>query len=143
MAMPGCAVLEAPPQPPALDVTGIWDGLSVATCAGRMARCGGVVRISLAMIQNDSAISGTYRCSSRYAMCRSLNASGRIAVGEIRGPGVSLRVMFEDVSSCIFNGRFTAQSGGGAYVCLQGGIVERGFWQVRRSFGPPPAPWVG
>ncbi|MGO9060329.1 MAG: hypothetical protein ACLQU2_23550, partial [Candidatus Binataceae bacterium] len=79
-------------------------------------------------------------------MCRNLNTQGRIAVGKIRGSGVSLRVMFEDVSSCIFNGTFSSDSGGGAYICLQGGgIVERGYWNVRRAFGPSPPPvwWTG
>ncbi len=73
-------------------------------------------------------------------MCRGMDTNGRIAAGEIRGPGVALRVMFEDVSSCIFTGTFTDEAGGGSYICLQGGIVERGFWQVRRAFGPSPPP---
>jgi hypothetical protein len=129
-----CAMLSAPPPPPALDVTGLWEGRSEDACVAKMTRCGGVVRISLTMFQNDDAsITGTYRCAPGNMMCRNLNFHGRIAAGEIRGPGVSLRVMFEDVSSCIFNGLFSDDAGGGTYICLQGGIVERGYWQVRRA----------
>ncbi len=98
-----------------------------------MTRCGGVVRISLTMFQNNSNITGIYGCAPGNMTCRNLNVHGRIAAGEIRGPGVSLRVMFEDVSSCIFNGTFSDEAGGGTYICLQGGIVERGYWQVRRA----------
>jgi len=132
-------MLSPPPTPPAVDVTGFWEGRSMGSCAAQMSRCGGVVLISLSMIQNQSEITGMYRCATGNVMCRNLNFNGSIAVGQIRGEGVSLRVMFEDVSSCIFNGTFTDDAGAGAYICLQGSqIVDRGFWHVRRAFGPPP-----
>ena len=118
----------------------------MGSCVARMSRCGGTVLISLSMIQDKSKISGMYRCATGNAMCRNLNISGNIAVGRISGPGVSLRVMFEDVSSCIFNGTFSDDAGAGAYICMQGGgIVDRGFWKVKRAFGPspPPAWWTG
>ncbi len=126
-------MLWAPPPPPALDVTGLWEGRSQDACVAKMTRCGGMVRISLTMFQSSSNITGIYGCAPGNMMCRNLNFHGRIAAGEIRGPGVSLRVMFEDVSSCIFNGTFSDEAGGGTYICLQGGIVERGYWQVRRA----------
>jgi hypothetical protein len=135
-----CAMLFPPPIPPKVDVTGFWEGRSETSCVARMSRCGGVVQISLSMIQNQADITGTYRCTTGNTTCRNLNFNGQIAVGQIRGPGVSLRVMFEDVSSCIFNGTFSDDAGGGTYICLQGGIVERGYWQVRRAYGPPPPP---
>ena len=56
-------------------------------------------------------------------------------MGQIRGPGVSLRVMFEDVSSCIFNGKFNNDTGSGAYICMLSVGIERGVWQVKRE-GP-------
>ena len=102
--------------------------------------------ISLSMMQDSSQITGTYRCATGNVICRNLNTQGRIAVGTISGTGVSLRIMFEDVSSCIFSGKFSSDSGAGSYICLQGGgIVERGFWKVKRAYGPspPPAWWTG
>jgi hypothetical protein len=138
LSVPSCALLAQRPTPPAVDVTGFWEGRSTGSCAARMARCGGVVLISLSMIQTEAAITGMYRCATGNTLCRNLNTHGLIAVGQIRGPGVSLRVMFEDVSSCIFNGTFSDHAGGGAYICMQGGgIVERGLWQVKRAYGPP------
>ena len=146
LAADSCALLSPPPLAPEVDVTGFWEGRSMGNCVARMSRCGAVDLISLSMIQNQSAITGTYRCASGNALCRNLDTEGQIAVGKVRGPGVSLRIMFEDVSSCIFNGTFSDNAGGGAYICMQGGgIVDRGFWKVKRAFGPspPPASWTG
>jgi hypothetical protein len=146
LAAPGCAWLSRKPIAPALDVTGFWQGRSFGTCAGRMPGCAGMSLISLSMIQDESKISGMYRCATGTTLCRNLDTQGNIAVGNIRGPGVSLRIMFDDVSSCIFNGTFSGNVGGGAYICMQGGgTIDRGFWNVRRSFGPPPPPawWTG
>jgi hypothetical protein len=146
LAVQNCALFSPRPVPPAVDVTGFWEGRSNGACMARVPRCGAVVLISLSMIQNESEITGMYRCATGNAMCRNLNTQGRIAVGKIRGRGVSLRIMFEDVSSCIFNGTFSSDSGGENYICLQGGgIVERGYWKVQRAFGPspPPAWWTG
>ena len=104
-------------------------------CSAR-SRCGGMVLISLAMIQNDSSITGMYRCDTANVTCRTLNSRGKIVMGQIRGPGVSLRVMFEDVSSCIFNGTFTNETGSGAYICMLSVGIERGVWQVKRAQQP-------
>jgi len=135
LGMQRCATLNQRPPPPALDVTGFWEGRSIGICSAR-SRCGGVVLISLAMIQNESSITGMYRCAPGNVTCRALNSRGKIVMGQIRGPGVSLRVMFEDVSSCIFNGTFTNDTGSGAYICMLSVGLERGFWQVKRVNGP-------
>jgi hypothetical protein len=137
----GCAQLSARPLPPTVDVTGFWEGGLIDICAGRMSGCGGIVRISLSMIQNESGIMGMYRCATASAVCRNLHTQGQIAAGEVRGGGVSLRIMFEDVSSCIFNGIFSNDAGGGAYICMQGGgMIDRGYWRVQRAYGPSPPP---
>jgi hypothetical protein len=61
------------PPPPALDVTGFWEGRSMGICSAR-SRCGGMVLISLAMIQNESSITGMYRCDASNVACRPLPA---------------------------------------------------------------------
>ena len=145
LATHSCAVIQPRPLPPKVDVTGFWEGRSMGGCTAWMPGCGARVRITLSMIQNHSQVTGTYTCASN-TLCRNLDTRGRIAVGRISGPGVSLRVMFEDVSSCIFNGTFSDTSGAGAYICLQGGgVVDRGYWEVKRAYGPvpPPAWWTG
>jgi hypothetical protein len=137
----GCTMLSPPPVRPMVDVTGHWEGRSFASCVGRLPRCGAMVAISLSMIQNESDISGVYRCATGNVICRNLDTEGKIAAGTIRGRSVSLRVMLEDVSSCIFNGTFSVNTASGSYICLQGGgMVERGFWKVARVAGPPPPP---
>ena len=130
-----CATLNQRPPPPALNVTGFWEGRSMGICSAR-SRCVGMVLISLAMIQNESSITGMYRCATGNVTCRALNSRGQIVMGQIRGPGVSLRVMFEDVSSCIFNGTFNNETGSGAYICMLSVGIERGVWQVKRAQQP-------
>jgi hypothetical protein len=139
LLMPSCTLLSPRPIAPSVDVTGFWEGRSIQICSGRLSQCGGMVRISLAMIQDQSDVSGMYECATGSVTCRNLDSQGHIAVGVVRGKGVSLRITFEDVSSCIFNGMFSDVAGGGAYICMQGGgTIDRGFWQVRRAYGPSP-----
>ncbi len=96
-----------------------------------------MVLISLSMIQTESEITGIYRCATGNTICRNLNTTGKIVAGTISGQRVSLRVMHEDVSSCLFEGAFSTDAGTGRYVCLQGGgMVERGAWKIQRTYGP-------
>jgi hypothetical protein len=135
--MQGCSILSPPPIRPTVDVTGFWSGRSLGACMGRLGGCGRMVLISLSLIQTESDISGVYRCATGNAICRNLNTEGKIAAGTIRGASVSLRVMHEDVSSCIFQGDFSTETATGTYMCLQGGgMVERGYWKVQRTYGP-------
>jgi hypothetical protein len=134
VSIQSCSMLSPPKVRPAVDVTGMWQGSSFGVCIGRLPRCGYVVLISLSMIQDHSEISGFYRCARGNSLCRNMNTEGKIAVGSISGSNVSLRLMFEDVSSCIFNGTFSQDEGSGSYMCMQGGgLVERGYWKVRRE----------
>jgi hypothetical protein len=135
--IPGCAILSPPPIRPTVDLTGFWTGRSLGACIGRLGGCGRMVLISLSLIQTESEISGVYRCATGNTICRNLNTEGKIAAGTIRGASVALRVMHEDVSSCIFQGAFSTDSGSGTYICLQGGgMVERGYWKIQRTYGP-------
>jgi hypothetical protein len=134
VSIQSCSMLSPPKVRPAVDVTGMWQGSSFGVCIARLPRCGNVVLISLSMIQDQSEISGFYRCAWGNALCRNMNTEGKIAVGSISGSNVSLRLMFEDVSSCIFSGTFSQDQGSGSYMCMQGGgLVERGYWKVRRE----------
>jgi len=100
----------------------------------RLPRCGAMVLISLSMFQNETKITGVYRCATGNMMCRNLDTVGKIATGTISGARVSLRVVLEDVSSCLFEGTFSEDTGSGSYICLQGaGIVERGSFRVKRA----------
>jgi hypothetical protein len=141
LALDGCSIFSPPRIKPTVDVTGFWEGRAIGACIPQVGRCG-MVLISLDMIQNDSDVTGTYRCANGSIMCRNHITNGRIVVGTMSGAGLSARVMFEDVSSCIFDGRFTDIQGGGTFICMQGaGMVDRGFWQVKRAYGPEP--WTG
>jgi hypothetical protein len=130
----GCAILSPPRVTPTVDVTGIWQGSSLGACMARLPRCGAMVLISLSMFQNESKITGVYRCATGNIICRNLDTVGKIATGTISGARVSLRVVLEDVSSCLFEGTFSEDTGSGSYICLQGGgTVERGSFRIKRA----------
>ena len=102
-------------------------------------RCNAVVNITLQMFQQGSALTGHYTCTTGTMVCRDSNSTGTIADGRVRAAGVDMRVMMPDGSSCLFNGRSSADSSQnkliGSYFCMQGGgYIEQGRFQVERSY---------
>lgn len=138
----GCALPRAfQPRTPALDVSGVWEGASKVTPCGftqQESFCGAVNRITLALVQSESEITGNYRCDYGNGICRDsdLDRAGYISRGLISGQTVSMRVMIPaDVSSCMFFGHFTAERASGSYSCYAGGsIVEAGVWEAARLY---------
>lgn len=138
----GCALSRgSSAKPPVLDVSGVWEGASKVTPCGftqAESMCNTVNRITLALVQKESTITGSYRCGYGNYICRDggLDLAGYIATGAIAGRRISMRVMIPaDVSSCMFYGRFEARRAFGSYSCYQGGgIVEQGIWEAARLY---------
>ncbi len=146
----GCAGTQAPAPQPAVaevpsapargeDATGLWQGTSTAGCMPLQPnprRCNAVVKITLRIFQQGSALSGDYTCATGTMVCRNTNTTGVIAHGEVRDNDfVALRVMLPDGSSCLFNGRRARDAMTGTYFCMQGGgYVENGRFAVERSY---------
>jgi hypothetical protein len=120
------------------DVTGLWQGTSTAGCLPFQPdarRCNAVVKITLRIFQQGSALSGDYTCAMGTMVCRDTNTSGVIAHGEVRDDGVALRVMMPDGSSCLFNGHRVREAMVGTYFCMQGGgYIEQGRFAVERGY---------
>jgi predicted small lipoprotein YifL len=124
--------------------TGLWEGTSTATCLPfqpDITRCNAVQKITLRMFQEGSKLTGQYTCAPGNIVCRDSNTTGTIADGKVRDGNAGIRVMLSDGSSCLFNGRpspgSTAQAMklAGSYLCMQGGgLLERGSFQVERSY---------
>ena len=100
--------------------------------------CNTVNRITLALVQKESTITGSYRCEYGNYICRDsdLDRAGYISQGAIAGRRVSIRVMIPaDVSSCMFYGNFGARRAFGSYSCYEGGgLVEQGIWEAARLY---------
>jgi hypothetical protein len=144
--------MDKPPiGKPSTDLSGVWQGeIRVLPCSpgvpAEIGRCDAVNRITLSLHQNDSGVTGDYRCAIGTTVCRDANTTvqGRLIDGSVNGRNVTLRVMLPgDVSSCLYNGLDSATQIGGSYRCYQGGgLVEIGQWQVRRGSGEQnPLPW--
>jgi hypothetical protein len=137
----GCALPRVAETMPALDVSGVWEGASKVSPCGfgqQETFCNSINRITLSLVQDNSTITGSYRCEYGNAGCRhsDLDRAGYISNGTITGRRVSMRVMIPaDVSSCMFYGRFSAERASGAYSCYAGGsLVEAGVWEAARLY---------
>lgn len=126
---------------PIFDASGVWDGKSVASCTsfnplGFNTRCNAVNKIVLTMVQENTKITGFYKCSIGNMDCRNQNDSGTIAVGSINSRRLALRIGMPDGSSCLFNGVPTAANQiKGSYACYQGGgLAEQGRFDVGRNY---------
>ncbi len=121
--------------------TGLWAGTSISGCMPLQpdpGRCNAIVKITLQMFQQGSALTGHYTCATGTMVCRDSNSSGTIADGKVREGNVGMRVMMPDGSSCLFNGRPSQDKQNkltGTYFCMQGGgYIEQGRFQVERSY---------
>ncbi|MGA7760657.1 MAG: hypothetical protein WB580_06185 [Candidatus Binataceae bacterium] len=116
-------------------VTGVWQGKSTARCAptSERTRCGAVNDITFTLVQRGSEVTGSYKCAYGNMNCRNMNASGRIANGEMGKTLLTMRVMMSDGSSCRFSGQAAGDSIQGGYSCKYGGAKgEQGIWEARR-----------
>jgi hypothetical protein len=124
------------------DVTGLWQGQSVANCQGinpfsMNTRCHAINDIDLTLIQEGKKITGFYKCSVGNMDCRNQNDSGTVGAGEMRDKNrVSLRIAMPDGSSCIFNGAMISPNKlSGSYSCYEGGgLAEQGAFGVSRNY---------
>jgi hypothetical protein len=129
-----CSMLSPPKVRPAIDVTGMWQGSSFGACVARLPRCGDVVLISLV---HDPGPIGNQRILSL--------RQGQLPVPQHEHRGkdrsrIDKRVQCipaVDVRRCIelhFQRHLFAGPGQRKLHVLQGGgLVERGYWKVRRE----------
>ncbi len=133
-----CASLMPPPEKPALDITGTWQGRTITNCGVMLlekGRCAAVEEVTFTLFQNGADINGVYRCATGTMICRNLNESGSVVSSSISGSLARLRVMLPDGSSCMFDGHFQSASAGGAFFCYQGGgLIEEGQWKLARMY---------
>lgn len=128
------------------DFTGLWEGISTSACLPMQpdaSRCNAVQKITFQLFQQGSNLTGHYTCATGNMVCRDSNTTGTIANGRVRAGGVDWRVMLPDGSSCLYHGRLSGNNSRsnpqsrltGGYFCMQGGgYIEKGSYQVERSY---------
>lgn len=132
-----CASLvHQSPPPTQLDITGHWDGISVAYCSTRLwSTCDGVDDISFTLFQNGLSATGAYYRVPENRASPHFIRNGAIHFARMHGNQVSLRVSLPNGSSCIFLGLFKSDTARGGYFCYQGGgLVGEGVWRARRTY---------
>lgn len=116
------------------DLTGVWIGnLTVDHVHGQA----GFVRqdISFTLLQQQSAISGFYRCWSGDKSCADFNLGGRVVRARMGSQTLAMRVRMEDGSSCFFQGVPRSDDMKGSRACFTArGPREKGWWHVRRAY---------
>lgn len=139
----GCSVRTPEPWHDAAsgeadDLTGVWEGLAVDDCSFHIIdqnRCAATVRIALTLIQQDSTVSGFYKCATGTMACPIEEEGGTIASGRVAARDLSFRLMLPDGSGCIYRAARSGDELRGGYFCLGGGVIlERGWFRAQRSY---------
>lgn len=137
----GCAEVKSAPDSPAvsqLNLQGVWNGLSVNDCSPVQvdpSRCRAVERISLTVLRHDRGSWGFYGCAAGNTPCYHMVDRGEIKYLKLNGRMLWFRVMRDDHSSCLFDAIPAADQMRGQFWCFEGdALVERGIWQVQRSY---------
>jgi hypothetical protein len=142
LTIAGCATGRLPPSSGAIesrpDLTGVWEGLAADDCSFRKTdktQCTGVFQIALTLIEQNSNLTGFYKCAAGTIACQREEESGRISCSEVTERRLAFRLTLPDGGSCIFEARRLGESIAGGYFCLGGEIVMgRGRLTVRRSY---------
>ncbi len=137
------AVTVATPQnsggADAKNVSGVWQGTTLATCATFVhlpSRCNAEQKVTITLLEAPGGgFTGRYSCAYGNMDCYDANYTGKVIEAEVNGPRLSIRVMMPDGTSCIYTGFNTDQMINGGYTCYQGGgLIEQGSWQAHRSY---------
>ncbi len=120
------------------DLTGVWEGFAVDDCTFRkvnLAQCAGTVHVMLTLIQQESAVSGFYKCTAGTIACQREEEAGRIISGQSAARRLGFRVMLPDGGSCIYRSLWRDNVIDGSYFCVGGEIIlGRGWFTVERSY---------
>ncbi len=120
------------------NVTGVWQGSSIADCPiitlSSSGRCLAMQRITLTMFQDGQRVTGSYKCAFGNENCRDMAETGVIRDGHMKRRLLRIRVMLEDGSMCGFTGMPQNDILKGRYECHWGGPREQGVFRVERSY---------
>ena len=119
-------------------VLGLWEGTMRTMCGGFLAggRCNAREKITFTLLQEDpSTIGGIYTCEYGTQTCLLQNTEGKIARVMLGAHQITMRVMMEDGTSCLFNGRIAGVNIRGGYSCqADGPSLELGSWRAVKSY---------
>ncbi|HKV54196.1 MAG TPA: hypothetical protein VJN94_06085 [Candidatus Binataceae bacterium] len=132
------AANEGPPPGSANNVTGVWEGNSIAACwqitISNPGRCAARQKITFIMFQDGQTVTGHYRCRFGNQECRGLAETGIIRDGHMRDHLLRIRVMLDDDSMCFFTAMPQNDILEGSYTCQWGGPIEYGTFRAERSY---------
>lgn len=117
VSVAGCLVASRSRNVSGGDLTGVWIGnMTVDHVPGQA----GFVRenISFTLLQQQSAISGFYRCWSGDKACADFNLGGRVVRVRMGSQALAMRVRMEDGSSCLFQGVPRGDDMKGGCICF-------------------------
>ena len=116
------------------DLTGVWIGnLMVDHVRGQagFAHQG----ISFTLLQQQSSVSGFYRCWSGDQSCADFDLGGRVVRLRIDSQRLAMRVRTLDGSNCFFRGVLLRDEMKGSCACFTAhGWHEKGWWHVWRAY---------
>jgi hypothetical protein len=133
----GCTTVR-PDPPNSSGLSGVWNGSLTLGCVPPRASPRCLIRqdISFTFLQDETAVSGFYQCSSKDHPCVVRQHGGRVTGVDTTPHALLIKVRMDDGSSCTF-GAFVQgkdEMKGGCMCFEVWGQTEKGWWRVQHAY---------
>lgn len=112
------------------NLVGVWFG--TLGCAGN---CSHQPQISFTLFNQESRLSGFYRCWTGSIDCPEPDEGGRVIISDPNAVPLLMRVIMKDGSRCLFQGLLNGDRMEGGRICYTArGSIRNGRWRVLRAY---------
>jgi hypothetical protein len=128
-ALLGCAAVAS--RKTTYDLTGVWFGTLRLSCAGHCLS----PEISFTLFELPSGVRGFYKCLVSSNDCPDPGYGGKVTIPDPQSSPLSIRVLMNDGSGCLFQGVPQGDEITGDRFCYSShGSISAGSWYVRRAY---------
>src|SRR6266404_1478790 len=112
------------------NLVGVWFGTLGASCVGSCVR---QREISFTLFQQQSGISGFYRCRLGSSGCRDPDEGGSVTVPDPQSGPLLIRVIMKEGARCLFHGLLYGDEMEGGRICFSpNGSISHDWWRIQR-----------
>jgi hypothetical protein len=112
---------------------GVWFGTLGVSC---VVGCSGQPEISFTLFQQQSGISGFYKCWLGSSECRDPDGGGSVTIPNLQSAQLLIRVTTKEGSRCLFQGRpYGTNEMEGSRICFtSSGSIRHDWWHIQRAY---------
>jgi hypothetical protein len=114
------------------NLVGVWFATLGVSCVGGCLR---QPEISFTLFQQQSGISGFYRCWLGSSECRDPDGGGSVTIADLRSAPLLIRVTTKEGSRCLFQGLpYGDEMEGGRTCFTSSGSIRHDWWHMQRAY---------